>query len=174
MPHSAALESNWWLCRWILLALDHLHKCRCTPVSPVVVASISIQGVGTYFESFHDLTCCQYPLEMPWSYSETCRLVVFSHPDVCRCHQHTELRLCLKSEAYLLRRERIGKQYWSSAGEKVAVCLQTCPEPVEGAGKPANECSSLSLGLFYLLNCDHLNLCAINICDCPNECHLSC
>lgn len=64
---------------------------------------------------------------------------MFSHPDMCRCHQHTELRLWFKSEAYLPRIERVGKKYWSNTGKQVAICLQTWPELAAPVGKPANE-----------------------------------
>jgi len=60
-------------------------------------------------------------LEMPLSYSGICRLVVFSHLDMCRCHQHTALRLCFKSEAYLPRTERLWTKYRSSCGEQLAI-----------------------------------------------------
>lgn len=66
---------------------------------------------------------------------------MFSHPDMCRCHQHTELRLWLKSKAYLPRTERVGKKYSRNTDEQVAI-LSSGPElaaSVEGAGKPANE-----------------------------------
>lgn len=67
---------------------------------------------------------------------------MFSHPDMRRCRQHTELRLWFKSKVYLPRTERVGKKYWSNTDEQVAICLQTWPEPavpVEGMGKLANE-----------------------------------
>jgi len=83
----------------------------------------SCAELGHTAKSCHDLTSSQYPLEMPPSYSEICRLVVFSHPDMCRCHQHIELRLWFKSKAYLPRTGRAGKKYWSSAGDQVAICL---------------------------------------------------
>lgn len=91
--------------------------------------------LGLTWESLHALSSCQYPLEMAPSYSEICRLMVFSHPDMCRCYQHTELRLCLNSEAYLPRIERVGKKYWSNIDEQYFVFRQN----QEGAAKPANE-----------------------------------
>lgn len=90
--------------------------------------------MGLTWKSLHALSSCQYPLEMPPSYSKIRRLVVFSHPDMCRCYQHTELRLCFK--AFFPRIEGVGKVYWSNTGEQYLV--QTWPEP-GGAAKPANE-----------------------------------
>lgn len=131
-------------------------------VSPWQLLPFEGAGIlGLTWKSLHAMSSWQYPLEMAPSYSEIHRLVVFSHPDMCRCYQHTELRLCFNSKAYLPRIERVGKKYWSNTDGQYFVFRQN----QEGAAKPANgKMSSLSVGLFFVLNCDPLNLCIINIC----------
>lgn len=85
----------------------------------MVVVSILMQSWGIILRV--SMTCCPYPLEMPHSYSEIYRLMVFSYPDMCRCHQHPDFRFCFKSKPYLPRTERAGMKSWSKADKQVVI-----------------------------------------------------